>query len=316
MKEKFGITISARTIRRTVARYKTTGNVVDKPKSGRPKLCSLRAERIVRRIALKNRALSLRQIAAQASTDLGHQISHMAVSRILKYFGLKRRISARVPLLTKNMKRKRLDWAKQFVNWPIVQWRRVLFSDEKIFRVSSNRHGVFVTRKSNEKYHPSCISAAPKHGIQIHIWGAMGARSLAPLKLVYGNLNAHEYQVQVLHNIETLGTRCVGIRLPWHFMQDLAPAHKAHTTRHLLDQKGVRVLYWPGNSPDLNPIENVWAYMARKLPKTLPRNEEELWDRVKAVWMSIPEGFINNLYRSMRRRIRAVIAARGGHTKY
>jgi hypothetical protein len=232
---------------------------------------------VVRRIALKDRSLSLSQIAAQASLDLGHQISHMAIQRILTYFGFRRRISVRVPLLTKNMKQKRLAWARVFLKWPVAQWRRVLFTDEKIFRVTSNRHGVFVTRKSSEKYHPSCISPAPKHGIQIHVWGAMGGRSLAPLKLLHGNLNGHEYQVQVLHDIERLGPRCVGLGVPWRFMQDLAPAHKAHTTMHLLTQKGVCVLDWAGNSPDLNPIEHVWAYMSRKLPKTLPRNEQELW---------------------------------------
>lgn len=55
----------------------------------------------------------------------------MSVQRILKYFGLKRQISARVPLLTKNMRMKRLAWAKKYVKRPIVQWRRVFLLMKK-----------------------------------------------------------------------------------------------------------------------------------------------------------------------------------------
>ena len=146
-------------------------------------------------------------------------------------------------------------------------------------------------KNSSDKYHHSCITQAHKHGTQIHVWGAIGWRSPAPLKVLHGNLNENQYQVQFLHDIDDLGIRCIGIRLPWYFMQNLALAHKAHIILNLLAQNGVRVLDWPGNSPDLNQIENVWAFMAPILPRTLPRNEEELWERVNAVWTTIPQGY-------------------------
>lgn len=78
-----------------------------------------------------------------------------------------------------------------------------------------------------------------------------------------------------------MGDRCVGPRQPWIFMQDLAPPHNARTTRELLAGKKVRVLDWAGNSRDLNPIEHVWAYVARRLPRTLPGDTEDLWARVQ-----------------------------------
>ena len=51
-------------------------------------------------------------------------------------------------------------------------------------------------------------------------------------------------------------------------MHDLAPSHNARSTRQLLAQKGVKVLEWPENSPDSNPIKNVWYFVTSLLPKS------------------------------------------------
>ena len=67
---------------------------------------------------------------------------------------------------------------------------------------------MFVTRQPHEKFSSSCVIAAPKSGPQIHVWGAIGFRSLAPLKLINGTLNAERYQIQVLYNIQTIGSIC------------------------------------------------------------------------------------------------------------
>ena len=314
--EKYRCNVSIRTITRTFTRYKTTGSVLDYQRSGRPKVCSPREERQVRRMALKNRQLSTRRIAGSTSELLGHSISARTVSRILRKFGLRRRIMARVPFLTKIQKSKRLAWARKLFKWPIAQWSRVVFSDEKIFRVTSNRHGSYVTRFSTEKYSEYCISRSPKSGPQIHVWGSIGWQNIGPLKRVVGNLNAVQYQQQILNDIENLGNRCVGYLKPWIFMQDGAPAHRANTTRQFLANRHVRLLDWPGNSPDANPIEHVWSYLTSQLPPSLPKNENELLDRVHTAWLRIPQSYINNLFRSMRKRLLAIIAARGGHTRY
>ncbi len=100
------------------------------------------------------------------------------------------------------------------------------------------------------------------------------------------------------------------------FQQDLAPAHTAKGTKSWFNDHGVTVLDWPANSPDLNPIENLWGIVKRKMRDTRPNNADELKATVKETWASIPPQQCHKLITSMPRRNEAVIKAKGAPTKY
>ncbi len=72
------------------------------------------------------------------------------------------------------------------------------------------------------------------------------------------------------------------------FQQDLAPVHTAKSTKSWLNGHGVGVLDWPANSPDPNPIENLWSIVKRKMRNKRPTNADELKATVKENWASIP----------------------------
>ncbi len=100
------------------------------------------------------------------------------------------------------------------------------------------------------------------------------------------------------------------------FEQDLAPAHTAKSTKSWLNDHGVGVLDWPANSPDLNPLENLWGIVKRKMRDTRPNNADDLKATVKETWASIPPQQCHKLITSMPRRIEAVIKAKGAPAKY
>ncbi len=91
------------------------------------------------------------------------------------------------------------------------------------------------------------------------------------------------------------------------FQQDFAPAHTAKGTKSWFNDHGVTVLDWPANSPDLNPIENLWGIVKRKMRDTRPNNADDLKATVKETWASIPPQQCHKLITSMPRRIEAVI---------
>ncbi|KAK3569628.1 hypothetical protein QTP86_002584 [Hemibagrus guttatus] len=72
----------------------------------------------------------------------------------------------------------------------------------------------------------------------------------------------------------------------------------------------------PANSPDLNPIENLWGIVKRKMRNKRPKNADELKATVKETWASIPPQQCHKLITSIPRRIEAVIKAKGAPTKY
>lgn len=313
--EDYGRTVCARTIRKIAEKYEENSTVANKKRTGRKPILNPLGKRAVRRIALNDNRLSLRRIAADYSRRGIKKVSKDTVARALASFNLYRYVAARKPLLTHAQKMARLNWALERADWPVAQWATVISSDEKLFRVTNHRKTEYVTRAPGERYQPECISYRPKSGPQVHVWGAIGWNGVGPLKLVDGNLNAQRYQQEILPGLEDFAPTLSAHPYNWMFMQDNAPPHRARTTLAYLQAHNVKLLDWPGNSPDLNPIEHVWAYVEGQLPPTLPKNAEEYLDRVRTVWESIPVERIRELISSMPRRLERVIKARGGPTR-
>ncbi len=100
------------------------------------------------------------------------------------------------------------------------------------------------------------------------------------------------------------------------FQQDLAPAHSAKAISTWFKDHGIPVLNWPANSPDLNPIENLWGIVKRKMRYARPNNAEELKATIRATWALITHAQCHRLIDSMQRRIAAVIHVKGAPTMY
>jgi len=101
------------------------------------------------------------------------------------------------------------------------------------------------------------------------------------------------------------------------FVQDGAPCHRSKVDKTFLAENRIMVLDWPGNSPDLNPIQNLWTNMKNKVAEKHPSSAKDLVKVIKEVCVKeISQEFCRILVHSMQRRLQEVIKNGGGSTKY
>ncbi len=212
------------------------------------------------------------------------------------------------PLLNQRQHQKHLAWAVEKKNWTVAQWSKVLFSDESTFCISFGYQGPRVWRKSGEAQNPCCLKSSVKFPQSVMIWAAMSSAGVGPLCFLKSTVNAAIYQEILEHFMLPSADKLYG-DADLIFQQDLAPAHTAKGTKSWFNDHGVTVIDWPANSPDLNPIENLWGIVKRKMRDTRPNNADDLKATVKETWASIPPQQCHKLITSMPRRIEAVIKA-------
>jgi hypothetical protein len=126
-----------------------------------------------------------------------------------------------------------------------------------------------------------------------------------------------EYYRKMIRDVIPLSKEFLGLNGITHFVQDYAPAHRAHaTTACLRDEPHLEDMDHPPQSPDLNPIENVWAIMKKRLSPSPTMSLDDLKVTLKQIWYGLDDEYIRKCMRSMPERLDAGFAAKGCHTKY
>lgn len=273
-------------------------------------------------ILLRNSKINPQKTSIDLKKDLessGVHISDSTVRRRLLECGRKARRPVKKQLLTEGMKKKRLFWAKKYKDWDVEKWRRVLFSDESHFVVQGSNVS-HVRRSDGEKISPNHIRQTVKHPVKKMFWGCFsftGPKSLVPIS---GMMNSHTYipivEKKAIPELKNLAEE-LGVENAI-FQQDSAPCHTSKLVKAFFRENNIYCLEWPGNSPDINPIENLWAIVKKRLRKLDCTTKEKMICAVITVWFHDDEikKICDNLVASMPKRLQTLIKERGGHIKY
>ncbi len=143
---------------------------------------------------------------------------------------------------------------------------------------------------------PESVRRVERHRIHVAwspVWSfhsqwlfAMSSAGVGPLSFLKSTVNSAIYQEILEHFMLPSADKLHG-DADFIFQQDLAPAHTAKGTKSWFNDYGVTVLDWPASSPNLNPIENLWGIVKRKMRDTRPNNAEDLKAVIKATCASI-----------------------------
>lgn len=146
------------------------------------------------------------------------------------------------------------------------------------------------------------------------VWGCFFYQGVGPIHRIEGTMTAVSY-VNIL-NTTMLPYAEDNMPLRWVFQQDNDPKHSSKRAKEWFLENDLNVLSWPFQSPDLNPIENLWREVKVPLRGVKASNNNALWTLVKASWEDIPPKTCQKLVDSMPRRCLTVIQNKGYLTKY
>uniref|UniRef100_A0A674EGJ2 Paired domain-containing protein n=1 Tax=Salmo trutta TaxID=8032 RepID=A0A674EGJ2_SALTR len=303
------------TIYRIIKNFKESGSIVVKKASGRPRKSSKRQDRLLKLIQLQDRGTTSTALA-QEWRQAGVSASARTVRRRLLEDGLVSR-AAKKPLLSRKNIRDRLIFCKRYRDWTAEDWGKVIFSDESPFQLFG-ASGKKLVRRRGEHYHQSFVMPTVKHPETIHVWGCFSAKGVGSLTILSRNTAMdkewyqHILREQLLPTIqEQFGDdQCL-------FQHDGAPCHKAKVITKWLGEQNIAILGpWPGNSPDLNPIENLWSILKRRVDKQKPTNSDKLQALIMQEWAAISQDVAQKLIDSMPGRIAEILKKEGQYCKY
>ncbi len=193
------------------------------------------------------------------------------------------------PLLKQKHRQKHLTWAKEKNNWTVAQWSKVLFSDESTFSISFGNQGPTVWRKSGEAQNPCFLKSSEKcpvsDNLGCHVicwcWFTVFSEVHSQRSHLPGNFRA----LHAFFCWQALW-RC------WfHFPAGCGTCPHCQRYQKLVQWPwcycAVLCCTVPANLPDLNPIENRWSIVKRKMRDTRRNNADDLMAAIKATCASI-----------------------------
>jgi transposase len=295
--------------------FQDTGSYSDRQRSGRPPKTTDRVDRIIRRLSERDRRKTAVDIQREIAGYEGAQVSVWTVRRRLNRFGLHGRVARKKPFVSLRNRKRRLTFARMHLHWTPRDWARVLWSDESKFQRFGSDGKTYVRRRPGEEFHPKCLRPTVKGGGgSVMVWGAFSRNGTGPIHRIDGIMDRFVY-LQILRDILEPYAEDF-LPLNWVFQQDNDPKHTARIVKQWLQDRHITILDWPAQSPDLNPIENLWHFVDKDIKMSKPSNLNELFTVIESSWRKISVDLCVKLVDSMHNRCKAVIKNFGYATKY
>ena len=288
-------------------RYQKLATIARKQGSGRPTKINNIVLKLVEQQMRNDDETTAIQLH-EVLTRHGIQLSLRTVLRSREQLGWMFRGSAYCQLIRDANKLKRLDWAREHMS---DNFEDVIWSDEASVQLETHRRRCY--RKLGEAPKPK---PRPKHPIKVHVWAGISSRGATKICIFEGIMDA-EFYTQILQQylVPFIGDKFSdGTH---RFMQDNDPKHMSRTARIFFEANNINWWKTPPESPNLNPIENLWHELKEYLrTRVKPRNKDELIAGIQSFWATVNPGKCHKYIRHLQKVIPKVIELEGAATGY
>lgn len=313
--KKIGMSISdiAKEIGRSRDAIRRYINLNNSPKIGkrvgRPK--SLKGKTLKRVLNLaRNKVTSAAKIKAYLGLNMHKRTirRYLSCSGELKYIKMQGK-----PKLTANHKIKRKEWALNHIDWT-TEWEHVVFSDEKKFNLDGPDGLHYYWHDLSQDQINFSKRALGGGGIMI--WAGFSKAGKTRLEFVQETMNSSLYTNVLERSLIPYINEHHPIQHT--FQQDNAACHRSKLTKQWLSDNQITVMEWPALSPDLNPIENLWGMLTRKVYSGSKQFEDlnSLKIAISEAWNGIQPEELEKLIASMHNRAKLVLKSDGNTINY
>ena len=302
------------TVRKWLDHFALLGDVRSGGRSGRPRCTDEACDTNIAVVARIDKFTSPRQIKRKLELDA----SQSTIDRRLQEAGLFGRVARHKRSYSEAELRKRLAFAEGYKGWTRSQWEKVLFSDEKCFYGKGFCGRMWVRREKGTALEPQYTVHKTAHPVKVNVWACFCANGQGYCHIFNDNLDAVLMKKILGDNLLPSAQLHFSFDPPeqWYLLHDNDKKFSSRLVTEQLHTLGVSKLDFPPYSPDLNPIENLWATMARAVEQHQCETMEQLQDAIAAEWDKLDKELMRKLARSMRKRCKAVVKAGGWYTKY
>ncbi|KAK3509719.1 hypothetical protein QTP70_008457 [Hemibagrus guttatus] len=282
------------TVRAIIYKWRKHGTVENLPRNGRPTKITPRVQRQLIQEVTKDPTTTSKELQASLAS-VKVSVHDSTIRKRLGKNGLHGRVPRPKPLLSKKNIKARLSFARKHLDDPQDFWENTLWTDKTNIELFGRSVSHYVWRKSNTAFQKKNIIPTVKYGGgSVMVWGCFAASGPGRLAVINGTINSAVYQKILKENVQP-SVYDLELKRTWVLQQDNDPKHTSKSTSEWLKKNKMKTLEWPGQSPDLKPIEMLWHDLKKVVHARKPSNVAELQQFCKDEWAKIPPQRCNRL---------------------
>mgnify|MGYP006277532631 CR=1 FL=1 len=302
-------------MQRCSQRLRAGESLEEKPQSGRPSKNSSTLRRQLGQIKHRHPRASTSFYTIELRRISGEQISEATTLRALHHLGYTWHLPTKKKL-TSQQRAARVEFASDHL---YDDWGEVWSFDKAYFNLyhHQNRYWIHVDREEDVEYRR--LTRAQEK-ISVGVACALSRGKKARLCFLPSGWNAKniikEFDNTIYKDLKRARGKRDKNKLVKMILDNDGRHHQARWNRHMSKRRICQIRPWPANSPDLNPIENVFPWMKSYVEARQPSTRPELVTLIEEAWMSYPTEATVNLMDSMPNRLQGVIEGAGKRLKY